>query len=253
MLPKRIIPCLDLKDGRVVKGVSFVDLKDAGDPVELAARYEKEGADELVLLDISATNEGRRTILDIVEKIAQKITIPFTVGGGVRSLEDMERVLNAGAHKVSLNTAAISQPSLIQIGAQNLGSQCIVVAIDAKYNPVLGSWEVYTQGGNQNTGLDVVVWAQEAAKLGAGEILLTSMDCDGHKGGYDLELTQAVCESVPIPVIASGGAGSKDDFWEVFQKTGASAALAASIFHYQETSIKSIKNYLGEKGLLVSA
>lgn len=252
MLTKRIIPCLDLKEGRVVKGVSFVNLKEAGDPVELAVRYEEEGADELVLLDISATTEGRKTALNTIEKVAQAINIPLTVGGGIKSLEDMKRVLQAGANKVSLNSAAISQPSLIQEGAESLGSQYLVVAIDAKFNPALGNWEVYTQGGKKGTGLDVVAWAQEVVKLGAGEILLTSMDCDGHKQGYDLGLTKAVCEAVSIPVIASGGAGSKEDFWEVFEKTGVSAALAASIFHYQETSIQNIKNYLGEKRVLVN-
>jgi len=251
MLTKRIIPCLDVKEGRVVKGVSFVNLRDAGDPVELAAYYDAGGADELVFLDISASIEGRKTMLEIVQKTAETISIPFTVGGGINSTEDIKKVLRAGADKVSLNTAAVLNPALIEEGARIFGNQCIVVAIDAKFNEAWGTWEVYTHGGTRNTGLKVVEWAQEVEKRGAGEILLTSMDCDGHKEGFDIELTRVVCQTVSIPVIASGGAGSKGDFAEVFTEAKADAALAASIFHYQETSIKEIKKYLKDKGVPV--
>ena len=251
MLTKRIIPCLDVKDGRVVKGISFVNLKDAGDPVELAALYDKEGADELVFLDISASLEGRKTMLEVVKKTAETISIPFTVGGGINTTEDIKKILRAGADKVSLNTAAVLNPQLIEESAKIFGSQCIVVAIDAKYNAPKDIWEVYTHGGTQNTGLDVLEWAKEVGELGAGEILLTSMDCDGHKKGFDLRLTKAVCDILSIPVIASGGAGSKEDFWDLFQKTNVDAGLAASIFHYKETSISQIKSYLQDKGVAV--
>lgn len=247
---KRIIPCLDVKDGRVVKGISFLDIKDAGDPVELAALYEREGADELVFLDISATLEGRKTMLQIVKSIAEAISIPLTVGGGITSIDDLEKILKAGADKVSLNTAAVLNPSLIEKGAKQFGSEALVVAIDAKYNPQRDLWEVYTHGGTKNTGLNVLAWAQEAEKLGAGEILLTSIDYDGRKQGYDIKLTKAVCDLVAIPVIASGGAGSKEDFLEVFEKANAAGALAASIFHYQESSVRKIKGYLQAKGVL---
>jgi cyclase len=251
MLTKGIIPCLDVKDGRVVKGESFINLRDAGDPVLLAAYYEASGADELVLLDISATVEGRKTMLDIVQRTAKTVSIPFTVGGGIGSTEDIARVLEAGADKVSLNTAAVLNPELITKGAGSFGKRRIVIAIDAKFNTAWGTWEVYTHGGTRNTGLRVLDWAREVVDRGAGEILLTSMDCDGHKKGFDLELTEQVVKAVSVPVIASGGAGAKEDFFKVLGKAGAHAALAASIFHYQETSIKEIKSYLKEQGVPV--
>ncbi|WP_413378463.1 imidazole glycerol phosphate synthase subunit HisF [Alkalihalobacillus sp. 1P02AB] len=251
MLTKRIIPCLDVKEGRVVKGVQFVDLRDAGDPVELAAFYDEQGADELVFLDISASHEGRETMIDVVEEVAAKLAIPFTVGGGINTLEDMKRVLRAGADKVSLNTAAVKRPELIKEGADFFGSQCIVVAIDAKYDEELGSWRIYTHGGRQATNWEVITWAKEAVRLGAGEFLLTSMDQDGEKKGFDLALTKAVSEAVSVPVIASGGAGAAADFDEVFGQAKADAALAASIFHYKETSVAEVKEYLKEKGVPV--
>jgi cyclase len=244
MLTKRIIPCLDVKDGRVVKGVSFVNLRDAGDPVELAKRYSDEGADELVFLDISASHEGRQTMVEVVEKTAANVTIPFTVGGGINTVEDMKRILRAGADKVSVNTAAVKRPELIKEGSEMFGAQCIVVAIDAKAKEDGSGWEVYTHGGRTPTGLDAVEWAKQAEALGAGEILLTSMDCDGQKDGYDIALTRAISEAVNIPVIASGGAGKKEHFSEAFIEGKADAALAASIFHYKETSIKEVKDYL---------
>lgn len=252
MLTKKIIPCLDVKDGRVVKGISFVHMQDTGDPVEFATLYEREGADELVFLDISATLEGRKTMIQIVQSITEAISIPLTVGGGIACIEDMEKILKAGADKVSLNTAAVLNPVLIEKGAKEFGSKSLVVAIDAKYNPQLDLWEVYTHGGTKNTGLNVLVWAQEVANLGAGEILLTSIDYDGQKQGYDIDLTKAVCDLVSIPVIASGGAGSKEDILEVFEKANAAAALAASIFHFKETSVREIKGYLQDKGVLIS-
>ncbi|ERN52095.1 MULTISPECIES: imidazole glycerol phosphate synthase subunit HisF [Alkalihalophilus] len=251
MLTKRMIPCLDVKEGRVVKGVQFVDLRDAGDPVELAAFYDEQGADELVFLDISASHEGRETMVEVVEEVAGKLAIPFTVGGGINTLEDMKRVLRAGADKVSLNTAAVKRPELIREGADFFGSQCIVVAIDAKYDEELGSWRIYTHGGRQATEWEVRDWAKEATRLGAGEILLTSMDQDGAKTGFDLALTKAVNEVVSVPVIASGGAGKKEDFADVFKEANADAALAASIFHYKETSVEEVKTYLREEGVLV--
>jgi cyclase len=249
MITKRIIPCLDVKDGRVVKGVQFVQLRDAGDPVELAKFYDAEGADELVFLDISASHEGRKTMIEVVEKVAAQLAIPFTVGGGIHSLEDMKKILRAGADKVSLNTAAVKNPQLISEGADFFGSQCIVVAIDAKYDEELGSWRVYTHGGRNATDWEVVEWAKEAVKRGAGEILLTSMDCDGEKNGFDLALTRKVSEAVPVPVIASGGAGKAEHFFEAFLEGKADAALAASIFHYKETSVKEVKAYLKERGV----
>jgi cyclase len=250
MLAKRIIPCLDVKDGRVVKGVQFVGLRDAGDPVELAKKYSEERADELVFLDISASHEGRKTMVDVIERTAANITIPFTVGGGINSVEDMKRILRAGADKISLNTAAVLRPELISEGATVFGSQCIVVAIDARH--VGGeSWEVYTHGGRNATEKDVIRWAQEAETLGAGEILLTSMDDDGEKKGFGVELTRRVSEAVGIPVIASGGAGSREHFYDVLTDGKADAALAASIFHYDETSIHSVKEYLQTKGVVV--
>ncbi|WP_332629932.1 imidazole glycerol phosphate synthase subunit HisF [Halalkalibacter flavus] len=251
MLTKRIVPCLDVKDGRVVKGVQFVDLRDAGDPVELAAFYDEQGADELVFLDISASHEGRETMVEVVEQVAGTLAIPFTVGGGINSLEDMKRVLRAGADKVSLNTAAVKRPELIKEGADFFGSQCIVVAIDAKYDDELGSWRIYTHGGREATEWEVTDWAKEAVRLGAGEILLTSMDQDGAKTGFDLALTKAVNAAVTVPVIASGGAGKKEDFADVFEDAKADAALAASIFHYKETSVAEVKTYLKEKGVAV--
>lgn len=251
MITKRIIPCLDVKDGRVVKGIQFVGLRDAGDPVELAKYYDSEGADELVFLDISASHEGRKTMVEVVEKVAAELAIPFTVGGGINSLEDMKKILRAGADKVSLNTAAVTNPGLIKEGADFFGSQCIVVAIDAKYDEELGSWRVYTHGGRKATDWEVVAWAQEVIKRGAGEILLTSMDDDGSKDGYNLELTRRVSEAVSVPVIASGGAGNAEHFVEAFTEGKADAALAASIFHYKETSVKEVKNVLKEKGVNV--
>jgi imidazole glycerol-phosphate synthase subunit HisF len=249
MITKRIIPCLDVKDGRVVKGVQFVQLRDAGDPVELAKFYDEQGADELVFLDISASHEGRKTMVEVVEKVAAQLAIPFTVGGGINSLEDMKTILRAGADKVSLNTAAVRNPNLITEGADFFGSQCIVVAIDAKYDETIGSWRVYTHGGRNATDLEVVEWAKEAVRRGAGEILLTSMDCDGEKNGFDIALTRTVSEAVSVPVIASGGAGNAQHFLEVFEKGKADAALAASIFHYKETSVKEVKAYLKERGV----
>jgi cyclase len=251
MITKRIIPCLDVKDGRVVKGVQFVQLRDAGDPVELAKFYDDEGADELVFLDISASHEGRKTMIEVVEKVAAQLAIPFTVGGGIHSLEDMKRILRAGADKVSLNTAAVKHPQLINEGADFFGSQCIVVAIDAKYDEELGSWRVYTHGGRNATDWEVVEWAKEVVRRGAGEILLTSMDCDGAKNGFDLSLTRKVSEAVSVPVIASGGAGKAEHFVEAFLEGKADAALAASIFHYKETSVKEVKAYLKERGVNV--
>lgn len=250
MLAKRIIPCLDVKDGRVVKGVQFVGLRDAGDPVELAKKYSEERADELVFLDISASHEGRKTMVDVIERTAANITIPFTVGGGINSVDDMKRILRAGADKISLNTAAVLRPELIREGATVFGSQCVVVAIDAR-NVGGERWEVYTHGGRNATGRDVIAWAQEAEALGAGEILLTSMDDDGEKKGFGIELTRRVSEAVGIPVIASGGAGSREHFYGVLTEGKADAALAASIFHYEETSIQAVKEYLQTKGVVV--
>ncbi len=249
MLTKRIIPCLDVKEGRVVKGVSFVGLRDAGDPVELARFYDKQGADELVFLDISASHEGKETMIEVVQIVATELSIPFTVGGGIRSLEDMKRMLRAGADKVALNTAALDRPELIKEGADYFGSQCIVIAIDAKRNG--DHWDVYTHGGRNKTEWDAVEWAKKSVELGAGEILLTSMDKDGSKDGFDIELTKAVREAVEVPVIASGGAGNTEDFSEVFNKVDADAALAASIFHYKETSVAQVKDYLRKKGVNV--
>ncbi|WP_078555729.1 imidazole glycerol phosphate synthase subunit HisF [Bacillus alkalicellulosilyticus] len=249
MLTKRIIPCLDVKEGRVVKGVQFVDLRDAGDPVELAEFYDEQGADELVFLDISASHEGRETMVEVVEQVAGKLAIPFTVGGGINSLADMKRVLRAGADKVSMNTSAVLRPELITEGADYFGSQCIVVAIDAKYDEELGSWRIYTHGGRKPTEWEAIAWAKEAVRRGAGEILLTSMDADGSKEGFDIKLTKAVNEAVSVPVIASGGAGGREDFYDIFNVSGCDAALAASIFHYKETSVAEVKAALKEKGV----
>ncbi len=249
MLTKRIIPCLDVKEGRVVKGVSFVELRDAGDPVELAKFYDEQGADELVFLDISASHEGKETMVEVVRIVATELSIPFTVGGGIRTLDDMKRMLRAGADKVSLNTAALDRPELIKEGADFFGSQCIVVAIDAKRNG--DSWDVYTHGGRNQTEWDAVEWAKHAVALGAGELLLTSMDSDGQKDGFDVALTKAVRDAVEVPVIASGGAGNREHFKGVFEQADADAALAASIFHYKETSIKEVKQYLHQEGVNV--
>lgn len=249
MLAKRIIPCLDVKDGRVVKGVNFVNLRDAGDPVELASLYDQEGADELVFLDISASVEGRATMVEVVKKTAGEITIPFTVGGGIGSVEDMKRLLRAGADKIGINTAAVKQPDLVSDGALKFGSQCIVVAIDAKFNDAWGEWEVYTHGGRTPTGIRALEWAKRVESLGAGEILLTSMDADGTKDGFDLPLTRAVSESIGIPVIASGGAGKVEHFYDVFTEGKADAGLAATIFHYKEIAIKEVKDDLKSKGV----
>jgi cyclase len=249
MLAKRIIPCLDVKDGRVVKGVNFVNLRDAGDPVQLAAFYDQEGADELVFLDISASVEGRATMIDVVRRTAGEITIPFTVGGGISTVEDMTRILRAGADKVAVNTAAVLHPQIVVDGATRFGNQCIVVAIDAKYNAAWEEWEVFTHGGRHATGIKVLMWAKMMEDRGAGEILLTSMDADGTKDGFDLALTQAVSRSVHIPVIASGGAGNASHFLDVFTTGQADAGLAATIFHYKELSVASLKKELKEKGV----
>ncbi|GIO55883.1 imidazole glycerol phosphate synthase subunit HisF [Paenibacillus cellulositrophicus] len=249
MLAKRIIPCLDVKDGRVVKGVNFENLRDAGDPVELAALYDKEGADELVFLDISASVEGRATMVEVVRQTAGEIAIPFTVGGGISHVDDMKRILRAGADKIGINTAAVLNPQLVSEGARRFGSQCIVVAVDAKYNEAWGEWEVYTHGGRKATGIRALNWVKEAEALGAGEILLTSMDADGTKDGFDLPLTAAVADAVRIPVIASGGAGTKEHFAEVFTQGKADAGLAATIFHYKEISIPELKQDLKQKGV----
>ncbi|OBZ15372.1 MULTISPECIES: imidazole glycerol phosphate synthase subunit HisF [Bacillales] len=251
MLAKRIIPCLDVKDGRVVKGVNFVNLRDAGDPVELAATYDQEGADELVFLDISASVEGRATMIEVVKRTAGEITIPFTVGGGISHVDDMKRLLRAGADKIGINTAAVLNKALVQEGSRKFGSQCIVVAIDAKFNAEWGEWEVYTHGGRKTTGIKALEWAREVEKLGAGEILLTSMDADGTKDGFDIKLTQAVSDSLGIPVIASGGAGRVEHFNDVFQQAHADAALAATIFHYKEMTIREVKDDLRLKGVEV--
>jgi cyclase len=252
MLAKRIIPCLDVDRGRVVKGISFVNLVDAGDPVEQGARYDREGADELVFLDITASSDRREIVADMVRRVADRVFIPFTVGGGIRTVDDIRAILKAGADKISVNTAAVQNPDLIREGAERFGAQCIVVAIDAKRRSDLPqSWEVYLHGGRTPTGIDAVEWARRAAELGAGEILLTSMDCDGHKDGYDLELTRAVAEAVNIPVIASGGAGRLEHLFDAFTTGKASAALAASIFHFGEFTIGEAKQFLRERGILM--
>lgn len=252
MLTKRIIPCLDVKEGRVVKGIQFESIRDAGDPVELAQFYDEQGADELVFLDISASHEGRQTMVDVVRQTAATLAIPFTVGGGIRTLDDMKRILRAGADKVSVNTSALERPALIQEGSDFFGAQCIVVAIDACYSEEDGTWMVYTHGGRNKTAWSAIDWAKEAVRLGAGEILLTSMNQDGEKSGFDLALTKAVREAVTVPVIASGGAGHAEHFYEVLaQEVDADAALAASIFHYKETSVAQVKEYLREKGVAI--
>jgi cyclase len=248
---RRIIPCLDIYKGRVVKGVNFKNIKDVADPVRVADFYNKAGADELTFLDITATSEGRGTILDMVEKVASKISIPFTVGGGIRTVQDMQQIIKAGADKISINSAAIKRPQLISEGASDFGSQFIVVAIDAKKRSDGSGWEVYINGGKVNTGKDVLEWAIQVEKMGGGEILLTSMDMDGTKKGYDIELTKQVSDSVRIPVIASGGAGDMEDFYEVLTLGGADAVLAASLFHFKQIEILDLKRYLRQKGVQV--
>lgn len=251
MFTKRIIPCLDVHNGRVVKGVNFVNLKDAGDPVEIAEIYDKEGADELVFLDITASSDERHTVIDMVRKVAQKVFIPFTVGGGIRTIEDFKAILREGADKVSVNSATIADPFLIEEAAKKFGSQCVVVAIDAKRRSEGDGWNIYKNGGRIDTGIDAIEWAKKVDMLGAGEILLTSMDCDGTKQGYDIELTRKISENVSIPVIASGGAGTKEHFYEALTDGKADAVLAASLFHYKEIKISDLKEYLKEKGLPV--
>ena len=254
MLAKRIIPCLDVDRGRVVKGIRFVSLVDAGDPVAQAKRYDAEGADELTFLDITASSDNRDIVAELVRRVADQVFIPFTVGGGLRSLEDIRAVLRAGADKVSLNTAAFEKPDLISEGAEVFGSQCMVVSVDARRrnaNDASAGWEVFTYGGRQRTGRDAIEWIAEAEQLGAGEILLTSMDCDGTKDGYDIELTRAVSDAVRIPVIASGGAGRLDHFYEALTDGGASAVLAASLFHTGQYQISDVKNYLRDRGVVV--
>lgn len=250
MFTKRIIPCLDVLGGRVVKGVNFVGLQDAGDPVEIAAVYDAAGADELVFLDITASSEQRNTVVDMVRKVAETVFIPFTVGGGIRTVEDFKLLLREGADKISVNSAAIANPNLILEASDKFGSQCVVVAIDAKRRED-GGWNVYKNGGRIDTGLDAVEWAVRSQELGAGEILLTSMDCDGTKEGYDLELTRIIAENVKIPVIASGGAGNKEHFYEALTKGKADATLAASLFHYKELEIADLKDYLARRGVPV--
>lgn len=251
MYTKRIIPCLDVHNGRVVKGVNFVDLKDAGDPVEIAAAYDKAGADELVFLDITASSDARKTVVEMVSKVAEKVFIPFTVGGGIRTVDDFKELLREGADKISVNSSAIDRPALIGEASDKFGSQCVVVAIDAKRRADGSGWNIYKNGGRVDTGIDALEWAIEADRLGAGEILLTSMDCDGTKGGYDLELTRIIAEHVSIPVIASGGAGELEHFYKALTEGKADAVLAASLFHYNEFSISQVKDYLYHKGVSV--
>ena len=251
MFTKRIIPCLDVNDGRVVKGINFVNLRDAGDPVEVAAAYDKAGADEVVFLDITASSDHRATVVDMVRKVAEKVFIPFTVGGGIRTVEDFKVLLREGADKISINSSAINTPELIGNAADKFGSHCVVVAIDARRREDGSGWNVYKNGGRIDTGLDAVEWAMKANRLGAGEILLTSMDCDGTKAGYDIELTRQIADNVSIPVIASGGAGTKEHFYEALTEGHADAALAASLFHYKELEIMDLKNYLADRGVSV--
>ena len=251
MFTKRIIPCLDVHNGRVVKGVNFVDLKDAGDPVEIGAAYDKAGADELVFLDITASSDARNTVVDLVRRVAENVFIPFTVGGGIRTVDDFRALLREGADKISINSSAINRPELISEAADKFGSQCVVVAIDAKRRADGSGWNIYKNGGRIDTGLDALEWADKVTRMGAGEILLTSMDCDGTKAGYDIELTRRIAEIVPVPVIASGGAGTKEHFYESLTDGKADAALAASLFHYKELEIKDLKQYLNNKGVSV--
>ena len=251
MFTKRIIPCLDVKDGRVVKGVNFVGLKDAGDPVEIAKAYDAAGADELIFLDITASSDQRKTVVDMVREVAKCVFIPFTVGGGIRTVDDFRALLREGADKISINSSAINRPELIREAAEKFGSQCVVVAIDAKRRADGSGWNIYKNGGRVDVGIDAVEWARKVDKLGAGEILLTSMDGDGTKAGYDIELTRTIADSVGIPVIASGGAGTMEHFYDAFAKGHAKAALAASLFHYKELEITDLKKYLKDKGISV--
>ena len=251
MFTKRIIPCLDVHNGRVVKGVNFVNLKDAGDPVEIAKAYDAAGADELVFLDITASSDNRNTVVDMVRAVAANVFIPFTVGGGIRTVEDFKMLLREGADKISINSSAIMNPQLIHDAALKFGSQCVVVAIDAKKRADGSGWNIYKNGGRVDVGLDALEWAKRVESLGAGEILLTSMDCDGTKAGYDIELTRAIADAVKIPVIASGGAGTMEHFYEALTKGSADAALAASLFHYKELEIREVKTYLRDKGVSV--
>lgn len=251
MLTKRIIPCLDVNNGRVVKGINFVDLRDAGDPVQVGEAYSRAGADELVFLDITASNERRATVADMVREVAKKVFIPFTVGGGIRTVDDVRAILREGADKVSVNSAAIDRPELIAEAADKFGSQCVVLAIDAKRRADGSGWNIYKHGGRIDVGLDAIEWVKRAVDLGAGEILVTSMDCDGTKAGYDIELTRAVADAVSVPVIASGGAGELSHFYEALTAGGADAALAASLFHYKELEINEVKKYLKERGVPV--
>lgn len=251
MFTKRIIPCLDVHNGRVVKGVNFVDLRDAGDPVEIAAAYDRAGADELVFLDITASSDARETVVDMVREVARKVFIPFTVGGGIRTVDDFRMLLREGADKISVNSAAIMNPDLIRQAAEKFGRQCVVVAIDAKRRADGTGWNIYKNGGRVDMGIDAVEWAMEADRLGAGEILLTSMDCDGTKAGYDLELTRTISEHVSVPVIASGGAGTMEHFYDALTVGKADAALAASLFHYKELEIREVKRYLRDRGVSV--
>ncbi len=251
MFTKRIIPCLDVNNGRVVKGTNFVNLRDAGDPVEVAELYDKAGADELVFLDITASSDRRETTVDLVRKVAEKVFIPFTVGGGIRTVEDFKLLLREGADKISINSSAIDNPQLISDAADKFGSQCVVVAIDAKRRADGSGWNIYKMGGRVDTGIDALEWAVKANRLGAGEILLTSMDCDGVKQGYDIELTRTIAENVSIPVIASGGAGKPEHFYDALTEGKADAALAASLFHYKELEIADLKRYLAERGVSV--
>ena len=251
MFTKRIIPCLDVNNGRVVKGVNFVNLRDAGDPVEIAAAYDRAGADELVFLDITASSDNRRTVVDMVRKVAEPVFIPFTVGGGIRTVEDFRMLLREGADKISINSSAIDNPRLISDAADKFGRQCVVVAIDARRRADGKGWNIYKHGGRVDVGTDALEWAMEADRLGAGEILLTSMDCDGTRNGYDNELTSLIASHVSVPVIASGGAGNKEHFYDALTKGGADAALAASLFHYKELEIRDLKKYLWERGIAV--
>ena len=251
MLTKRIIPCLDVNNGRVVKGINFVNLKDAGDPVSVGAAYDKAGADELVFLDITASSDSRSIVVDMVRRVAEKVFIPFTVGGGIRTVDDFKAILREGADKVSVNSAAIDNPNLVSDAADKFGSQCVVVAIDARRREDKSGWTIYKHGGRIDTGIDAIEWAIKMDKSGAGEILLTSMDCDGTKAGYDIELTRLVSENVSIPVIASGGAGTKEHFYEALTEGKAEAALAASLFHYKELEISDLKKYLNDKDVAV--
>ena len=251
MFTKRIIPCLDVHNGRVVKGVNFVNLRDAGDPVEIAAAYDRAGADEVVFLDITASSDARNTVVDMVRRVAENVFIPFTVGGGIRTVEDFKVLLREGADKISINSSAINRPELISEAADKFGSQCVVVAIDAKKRADGSGWNIYKNGGRIDVGIDAVEWAEKVCRMGAGEILLTSMDCDGTKAGYDIELTRAIAEAVSVPVIASGGAGTMEHFYEALTDGKADAALAASLFHYKELEIREVKKYLREKGLSV--